>query len=304
MKILPHTKEQWMSNASKELTEGISLSDLIIKSEYFNHDGFSFPDKEYYSGILPANEWSITANFFTTENKVIINSLTNGAESLSIKINEETIFEKDFDEVRFDYITTLLDYENENHLSLFYKYLDNQYPTFNYNDAIIITKNASEIPLNADVSQLAKKFQHIIEAIEKNENTIVFINHVGIDFFIEIVKLRACKIIFANICKAYERENVKLHIYSKLHDFREDFNQNLIRWTYMTLSAILGGSDFISILPWDSSNLNEARLAQNIQHLLKHESYLQYFTDATAGSYFIENATNQLVKKIWETIVM
>lgn len=301
MNFKPHSKEEWLALAARELSEGISLDDLIIKNDYFQHNGFPFPDQVYFNGRIVSDEWSITAEISEPDNKTLLNSLNNGAESIYFKLNNVVDYNLVFENIHFDYIKTVVAYESENQLKIFYDYLNQNYSNFNFRNSIFPILQPAEIPIDGSTAHIAASFKYIIAQIEKGQNSFLIQNNTGSDFYNEIARLRAMRIIFANISKACNVD-ASMKIYSRMDSLNGDFNQNLIKWTFMTISAILGGSDFISIKPWNTNNHNEARLAQNIQHLLKHESYLQYFKDPMAGSYFIENVTNQLVSKIWNII--
>jgi methylmalonyl-CoA mutase len=70
------------------------------------------------------------------------------------------------------------------------------------------------------------------------------------------------------------------------------------------MSAAVAGADSISVLPFDNA-YKEAdefgyRIARNQQLLLKEESYLEKIVDPAAGSYYIENLTDQIARGAWE----
>jgi methylmalonyl-CoA mutase len=78
----------------------------------------------------------------------------------------------------------------------------------------------------------------------------------------------------------------------------------MLRSTTETMSAALGGADSITVLPFDiaggeNSELGQ-RIARNQQLLLKGESHFDKVNDAAAGSYYIENLTDQLIESSWQ----
>lgn len=114
------------------------------------------------------------------------------------------------------------------------------------------------------------------------------------DFYGEIAWLRALRILFGNL--ALQEANTKsMLIMAQPKPTGEDVNQDLIRFTYRILSAVLGGSDFIAGVKWSNGDNQYARWVQNLQHLMKQEGKLHLFRDAMAGSYFIEDITGKLV---------
>ena len=69
------------------------------------------------------------------------------------------------------------------------------------------------------------------------------------------------------------------------------------------MSAVIGGCDALTVHPYntisgDSSEF-AARIARNVPLLLKEESYLDKVADPSAGSYYVENLTYQLVESAW-----
>jgi methylmalonyl-CoA mutase len=75
----------------------------------------------------------------------------------------------------------------------------------------------------------------------------------------------------------------------------------------MSMSAVLGGADRLTVLPYDAGREAQAtypqafsrRMARNVQHLLKMESGFDQLADPAAGSYYIETLTRQLAERAW-----
>jgi len=80
-----------------------------------------------------------------------------------------------------------------------------------------------------------------------------------------------------------------------------DYNVNMLRTTTECMSAILGGADVISNLPYDSlyhkDNEFGDRIARNQLLILKNESYFDKVNNPADGSYYIESLTQQLAEK-------
>ena len=64
-----HTKEAWINAVKKELPEGKTLEDIAISNNFYRHDGFPFPDDKKGFGLLPHDEWKITASFDSPKNE-------------------------------------------------------------------------------------------------------------------------------------------------------------------------------------------------------------------------------------------
>jgi methylmalonyl-CoA mutase len=132
----------------------------------------------------------------------------------------------------------------------------------------------------------------------------------GPDFFMEIAKLRAARLLWAEILAQYrpgETPPSGMHIHCRTATWNMsvyDPYVNMLRATTEGMSGVLGGADSIEILPFDHAfkypdHFSE-RIARNQQLLMREESYLDKIVDPSAGSYYIETLTHLLAQKSWE----
>ena len=126
---------------------------------------------------------------------------------------------------------------------------------------------------------------------------------VGIDFFTEVAKLRAIRLLVSRLLEVYDVK-IPVVITGKTSQYRlghKDQYTNLLRNTTMGLSAIVAGVDVLEVRPHTlSTDSTSLRLARNIQHLLKEESLLDKVADLSGGSYLVEELTEKLCEKSWE----
>ncbi len=156
------------------------------------------------------------------------------------------------------------------------------------------------------VQQIAYTLAHANEyfnAIGNINQTIVLRMAVGTNYFFEIAKLRALRLLFDEIAKEYGHDR-SCHIFAtptKRNKTLYDYNVNMLRTTTECMSAILGGADTVSNLPYDAlyhkSNEFGERISRNQLLILKHESYFDKVSNAAEGSYYIETLTQQLAEK-------
>ena len=132
---------------------------------------------------------------------------------------------------------------------------------------------------------------------------IVFQISVGTNYFFEIAKLRALRLLFSLIAKEYNHK-FDCHILvspTKRNKTIYDYNVNMLRTTTECMSAILGGADAIANLPYDAlfhkDNEFGNRIARNQVLVLKHESHFDKVNNPADGSYYIESLTTQLAEK-------
>ena len=132
---------------------------------------------------------------------------------------------------------------------------------------------------------------------------IVFQVSVGTNYFFEIAKLRALRMLFNLIAAEYNSE-LECHLLvtpTKRNKTIYDYNVNMLRTTTECMSAILGGADAVANLPYDAlyhkDNEFGDRIARNQLLILKHESYFDKVNNPADGSYYIESLTMQLAEK-------
>ncbi len=158
------------------------------------------------------------------------------------------------------------------------------------------------------VEYLSKLVETGLKADEVASN-IKFNFGIGNNYFMEIAKLRAARLLWAEIVTAYKpecKESTRLIAHSETNSYNKtiyDPYVNMLRTQTEAMSAALGGSDSITVLPFnaiyeDSTDFSE-RIARNQQVLLKEEAHLDKVSDPGAGSYYIENLTASLAEHAW-----
>ncbi len=141
------------------------------------------------------------------------------------------------------------------------------------------------------------------ETSNKQPLNVNFKVSIGTNYFFEIAKLRALRLLFNELIEEYSF-NAECQITvtpSKRNKTLYDYNTNMLRTTTECMSAILGGANTINNLAYDAiyhkDNEFALRIARNQLLVLKHESYFNEVTNASDGAYYIESLTNQLAEK-------
>ncbi len=156
------------------------------------------------------------------------------------------------------------------------------------------------------VQQLAYTLAHLTEYLNKDINSdhpILIKMSVGSNYFFEIAKLRAMRMLYAAVASEFDfTAGCHIHVSpGKRNKTLYDFNVNMLRTTSECMSAIIGGADAVSNLPYDAlyhkSNEFAERIARNQLLILKHESYFDKVENAADGSYYVESLTAQLAEK-------
>jgi len=132
------------------------------------------------------------------------------------------------------------------------------------------------------------------------------------NYFMEIAKFRAARMLWAEIVKAYEPKadscccsKMKVHaVTSRFNQTIYDSHVNLLRSMTETMSAALAGVDSIETLPFDLQYKQpdefSERIARNQQIMLREESHLNKVVDPAGGSYYIETLTASVAEVAWK----
>jgi methylmalonyl-CoA mutase len=163
------------------------------------------------------------------------------------------------------------------------------------------------------VQQLAYALAHANEYLNFVENagivsepflSMSFNVAVGSNYFFEIAKLRALRVLFKTLASEYGCFDTDCHIFaipSNRNKTIYDYNSNMLRTTTECMSAILGGANTISNLSYDAiyhkDNDFGERISRNQLLVLKNESYFDKVNNPADGTYYIEYLTQQMAQK-------
>lgn len=133
---------------------------------------------------------------------------------------------------------------------------------------------------------------------------IIFRFAIGGNYFFEIAKIRAFKLLFNQLSKEFGWDEIP-YIFAET-SFRNksvhDAENNLIRSTFELSAAMIGGADavFTNDFRIENSDSLSEEISFKQQIVLAYESIVNVFDDAGNGSYYIENITQQFAEKAWK----
>ncbi|WP_210149691.1 methylmalonyl-CoA mutase family protein [Chryseobacterium scophthalmum] len=138
-------------------------------------------------------------------------------------------------------------------------------------------------------------------------NKLIFRIAVGGNYFFEMAKIRAFKLVFNQLSKEYDLNEIP-YIFAETslrNKSISDNENNLIRSTLELASAMIGGVDAVYSTNYlvEKSTENSEEISFKQQIVLAYESIINVFEDASNGSYYIEDITNQIAEKSWEFFV-
>ena len=130
------------------------------------------------------------------------------------------------------------------------------------------------------------------------------------NYFMEIAKFRAARMLWAEIVKQYEPKcdcSCKMIAHAETSSFNLtlfDSHVNLLRTQTESMSAAIAGIHSMTVTPFDKAYAEPAEfsehLARNQQLLLKEECHLDKVVDPSAGSYYIETLTASIAEQAWK----
>jgi methylmalonyl-CoA mutase len=159
---------------------------------------------------------------------------------------------------------------------------------------------------NEYLYQLTSKGLKIDEITPK----IQFTFGIGSDYFLEIAKIRAARLLWAKIVEQYQpisEQSCSVSIHSETSKWNKtlyDPHVNMLRITTEAMSAAIGGCDSMTVNSFNNTFKKadefSYRNARNIQLILKEESYFDKTIDPAGGSYYIEILTDELAEASWK----
>ena len=149
-------------------------------------------------------------------------------------------------------------------------------------------------------------------AIDAFAPRLSFFFAIGMNFFMEIAKLRAARLLWSRIVAGFEPEDprslmLRTHCQTSGVSLTEqDPYNNVVRTAFEAMAAVLGGTqslhtnalDEAVALPTEFS----ARIARNTQLIIAEETGVTHVVDPLGGSYYVEHLTRSIANEAWTLI--
>jgi methylmalonyl-CoA mutase len=149
------------------------------------------------------------------------------------------------------------------------------------------------------------------QTAEDAAGAIAFSFAIGTNFFFEIAKLRAARLLWSLVCESFgcSKCAAKMLIHARTSRWDKtvyDPYVNILRGTTEAMSAAIGGCDTLAISSYDAVHRRPAsdgiRLAYNTQLILKHEAWFDRTVDPAGGSYYVELLTDSIAREAWKLV--
>ena len=182
--------------------------------------------------------------------------------------------------------------------------------TFTNLNLLIPFQNTGNITqdLANQMDQAVQCLHHEKLAPALNFSKIEFQQSIGNLFLFEISKLRAMQLLWMNVQNNYPVEIVPIQIEAHIDvsSQKEDMYTNMIQTSAQSMAAVIGGVKSLITLPSNAkegANSFSRRIARNVQHIMKLESFLNRVDDPSSGSYSIETLTHSIAKASWDCFI-
>jgi methylmalonyl-CoA mutase len=135
---------------------------------------------------------------------------------------------------------------------------------------------------------------------------------VGMNFYLEIAKMRAARLLWTRIMKGFDAKNPKslmLRTHSQTSGWsltEQDPYNNVVRTTIEAMAAVFGGTQSLHTNSLDEAialpTAFSSRIARNTQLIIQEETHITSVVDPWAGSYMMETLTQQMADEAWKII--
>ena len=331
------TKSQNLDHLLWETPEGIDIKPL-----YTSKDTDKLKEQESLPGFMPykrgpkatmytGRPWTIRqyAGFSTAEesNSFYRKNLKAGQQGLSVAFDLPTHrgYDSDHDRVCGDVGKAGVAIDSVEDMKILFKDIPLD------KVSVSMTMNGAVLPVNSisisgyhmqeagatNVQELAFTIADGIEYVRTAINSgldvdsfaprLSFFFAIGMNFFMEIAKLRAARVLWSELMKekfnAKNEKSLMLRTHCQTSGVSltsKDPYNNVMRTTIEAMSAILGGTQSLHTNAFDEAlglpTDFAARIARNTQLVLQEETGITKVVDPLAGSYYVETLTNQLVE--------
>jgi methylmalonyl-CoA mutase len=149
------------------------------------------------------------------------------------------------------------------------------------------------------------------QTAEDAAGAIAFSFAIGSNFFFEIAKLRAARLLWSRVCESFGCSQcaARMMVHARTSRWNKtiyDPHNNILRGTTEAMSAAIGGCDTLAVAPFDAvyrePGEDSRRLARNTQLILKHEAWFDRTVDPAGGSYYVEVLTDSIAREAWKLI--
>lgn len=294
-------KEAWKNRIIKDLKEK-DFNELISNTE----DGieilpfYTTDDNHKYQLEIPTTSYQDCLNTAIVKvsdakaaNAQAIQLLQKGIQAIIFDVENKDITQLDVDvlvqDIQAEYAPIFFD----NYIQTSKHILEDKIPK----------STISKIYVPQQKSKVNELLYALLRIYHSDETQFRVHFIVGQNFFLEVAKFRAFRWLLAQLNRLHQSNKEITLIAETGFENRSDdvLENNILRNTTETMSAILGACFGIIVHPHENTNLSN-RIARNVKNILSLESNFKIEEEFTKGSYYVEYLTYQLAQKTWDKL--
>ena len=327
----PSSKKAWADKATHDL-KGKTIASLTTKFEdsievapYYAKEDLSELNylKNYENALAnqatidgEAREWvnyqKVVVDEEEIANKTALEALRLGATGIIFQLKDKVRFEILLKNIHLE--ACAISFEGNTQLKDYLLYARHQVDVskltgftatngaeelVNLKSTIIISTKKTAVN---QLTNIAKETQQFVKS-ETDFNKVLFKLEIGTNYFLEIAKLRALRVVITELLCTngikIDPANIQILAVSERWKNKELApHENILKGSTAAMAAIIGGCNALYIAPEHPSETLSNRTARNISTLLKEESFFNKVVDPAAGAYYIENLTHKLVQEV------
>lgn len=320
-------KGKTLDSLNTEFEEGIKVRTYYAHEDIKDLNGLMTFDNALANKNTPdgqPREWinyqKIKVEEEKEANKRALEALQMGATGIIFLLSGDVKFDVLLKEIQLD--ASAVSFEGPGELSKYLEYAKSQCKIEDLSGywdtkSIKETSGLQTLVLKTDESSAVAQLQSLIEKslttlketsdIKNITRKVLYVVPIGTNYFLEIAKLRALRILlfeaFSSKAVKCTPENIEIMAVSnKWQNTDLGPHENILKGATAAMSAIIGGCDALYIEPENPDEKLSTRTARNISTILKEESFLNKEVDPAAGSFYLENLARQLVDKVSENL--
>jgi methylmalonyl-CoA mutase len=330
----PFVELSWNNNDGISLAPYYDQKD--VAQLFYLDNFFELPNRNSFLGNRAwINAPRISVIDEKSANEIAMEHLRNGADGVFFTLNRECELTKLLDEIQWQYCAlffhptkknfdtrTLTEFLNANAYpldsisgSLFWEstpILSNinidllNFSNFKSLGVVVKPTTPADEIANALLEAVSIISLATDETVRKKIiNSISFSIAMETEFFDSIAKLKALRMLWYQLVRAYglhDPEISPLQIHARVEKWiseKYEPHGNMINATALTMAAVIGGCDAITVEPQDDGNSTMRRVARNVSSVVREESHLSKVSNPLEGSYAVKKITDEIAKKAW-----
>lgn len=297
-------KKQLKTDNIYEILQKENLENIDVKPYYHNNSEYKIlPKVEESTHLVAEYQEGLEDQAFA----FLLNENVENLEEKSIFINNVELSEHILTEESNRYFS-LIDVFSDDQKAEIDEHLAGELLSKSFERNICIDVSLHQNSGASIIQQLSFALSKSKELVEKFSpeilDKLIFRFAVGSQYFFEIAKIRAFKYLFNQLSKEFGKDLIPyIFVETSLRNkSKNDQDNNLIRSTLELATAMIGGADAVFCNNYKIENPTELskEISFKQQIVLAYESIINVFEDATSGSYFVEDITQQFAEKSWE----